>query len=549
MGASAQDGFTSVPGGVVTTIGNVLPEWSNAGAAYVSGNYTPNLVINEPAEVKVILVWEGAGYRNSLGWFRYAESASGGVEVLERGLLEADCSFPSAGSMATGDTYDLRDADGNIRTFQPGDRVGFFLVADGFRTEPAIGNWEATSSPIPSPLPSDNAGFGRGCYTTIDRINPERAQGSVEFSRHLALLWFPPEPGFLDGDPFLVAGFEDLNRLGNSDEDFNDLVFIVTASPVEALSDTEAFSYVPGDPDGDGVGGVDDHFPDDPTRATLTRNPSQGEYVVAFEDQYPMVGDADYNDIVIAFTTQTVTDAAGRVRDLQVTYHLVARGAGYDHLVGLHLPGLPGDADGTLEIERWLSDAAETHEVVTPRTLTELVAAERRITDVFPSTYLALPPLSGATFTNTQAPGIDRAAASSRVKLTFDTPIEAAALGLAPFDLYLGVNHGGEIYDIHLPGNAGFADRPAWLPTESGSDSFRDTSGRPWALQVPASWQFPREHVRVWTAYPQFDAWAASRGASAGGWYLQPSGNPAHHGFALQEYIPVKEWTVKLPQG
>jgi LruC domain-containing protein len=547
--APALDGFTHVPTSVVTSIGNVLPEWSNAGAAYMSGNYTPNLVIDEPAEIKVILVWEGSGYRNSLGWFRYAEGAEGGIDILGRGLLKANCSFPSSGSMTTGETYELRDADGSVRTFQPGDRVGFFLVADGFDTEPVIASWNAASSPIPSSTASVNAGFGRGCYTTIDRINPERAQGSVEFSRHVAMLWFPPEPGFLGGEPFLVAGFEDLDRLDNSDEDFNDLVFIVTASPIEALSETAAFRYQPGDPDGDGVEGVSDYFPDDPTRANITRNPSQGEHVVAFEDQYPLVGDADYNDVVMALSTQTVTNAAGQVRDLQVTYHLVARGASHDHLVGLHLPDLPGDANGTLEIERWLSDATQTHEVATPRTLADLVAANRRISDIFPSTYLALPPLPGATFANTQAPGIDRPAASSRVKLTFDTAIDAAALGLAPFDLYLGVKHGSEVYDVHLPGQAGFDDRPVGLPLESGPNSFRDASGRPWALQVPASWQFPREHVPVWVAYPDFAAWASSGGASSGGWYLQPSGDPTDHGFAIQDYVPVKAWTVELPGG
>ncbi|MEM8713651.1 MAG: LruC domain-containing protein, partial [Planctomycetota bacterium] len=408
--AHAQDRQTVVPNSVVATIGDVLPEWSNAGAAYVSGNYTPNLVIDEPAEVSVILVWEGAGYRNSLGWFRYSEDSVGGIQILERGLIEADCSFPSAGSMQTGDTYDLRASDGSVRIFQPGDRVGFFLVADGFSREPVIGSWDPDTSPIPSASPSVNAGFGRGCYTTIDRINPERAQGAVDRSRHLALLWFPPEPGFLEGDPFLVAGFEDLNRLGNSDEDFNDLVFIVTASPVEALSGTEAFTFEPGDPDGDGVAGVDDHFPNDPTRATVVRTPSQGEHVVAFEDQYPLVGDADYNDVVLAFSTQTVMDASGDVKDVQVTYHLVARGAGYDHLVGLHLPDLASDAAGTLEVERWLSDATQTHELPAARRIEDLVLAGRRIPDIFPSTYLALPPLDGATFTNTQAPGIERPA-------------------------------------------------------------------------------------------------------------------------------------------
>ncbi|MGK0154896.1 MAG: hypothetical protein ACI9SE_001851, partial [Neolewinella sp.] len=46
-----------------------------------------------------------------------------------------------------------------------------------------------------------------------------------------------------------------------------------------------------------------------------------------------------------------------------------------------------------------------------------------------------------------------------------------------------------------------------------------------------------------------FAAWASSGGASSGGWYLQPSGDPTDHGFAIQDYVPVKAWTVELPGG
>ena len=51
---AAQDLYTPVPDSVLQTIGDVLPEQSSAGAAFVSDVYSPNLVISEPATVQAI---------------------------------------------------------------------------------------------------------------------------------------------------------------------------------------------------------------------------------------------------------------------------------------------------------------------------------------------------------------------------------------------------------------------------------------------------------------------------------------------------------------
>ena len=69
----AQDSFVSVPSSVTNTIGTILPESSNAGAAYLSQVYSPNLVVSETATVSVTFLWEGAGYRNTLGYFTYRD--------------------------------------------------------------------------------------------------------------------------------------------------------------------------------------------------------------------------------------------------------------------------------------------------------------------------------------------------------------------------------------------------------------------------------------------------------------------------------------------
>ena len=539
-----QDSYLNVPSSLMNEIGQVLPERSNAGAGFVTDTYSPNIIVSAPATLQVVFLWEGAGYRNSLGYFTYEELPDGSVTILDSDLLIADASFPSAGNAQTGDVYDLRAPDGTPRVFQSGERVGFFVVADGWNREPRIRNWSSETTGIPSTDFAENATTGRGCYTTLNSLNPERATGAVDASRHVAMLWFPPVPGFLGDTPFLVTGFEDLDRRTNSDDDFNDLVFLVTGTPIESIETTQAFNYEPGDPDNDGVSGTADHFPDDPERAFVTRWPASGVTAYSLEDQYPGLGDADFNDAVIGTSFEIVSNADGDVKDVMVTGHLVARGAGYDHAVGLHLPGIPLETTGVLEIERVLSGDEPMTLPVESRALSSVIQEGRRF-DLFESTRNALPPIAGATFTNTQFEGIDRPAASARARLTFDQAIDPVQLGPPPFDIYFAVLHGEERWDVHLPGVQGFADRPAHLPVESGELAFV-REGRPWMIEVPTSWRFPREQVRIWEAYPRYNEWANSGGTLRRDWYRHPSSSPSRLGLEFADYVPNREWSLLL---
>ncbi|MHC5011965.1 MAG: LruC domain-containing protein [Planctomycetota bacterium] len=539
--------FVDVPPSLLDTVGDILPERSHAGAAYVSETYSPNLLVSDACQVFVTFVWEGAGYRNSLGYFTFRDEPDGSVTILSRGIIWDDVSFPSQGSMTTGDTTVLRDENGDPRTFASGEKVGFFVVADGYNTEPLIRDWAAgdASPAIPAATPAGNEDWGRGCYTTIERLNPEFQGGSTELARHVAMVRMDGISGFLDGEPFLLTGFEDLNRAASSDDDFNDCVFIVSSNPISAIGTSEVFVYAEGDPDNDGVSGTDDHFPNDSSRTLTTRFPDSGFHVLGYEDSYPSRGDADYNDAVVAYVFETVTDAAGDVKDVLATFHLVARGAGFDSRFGLHMPGIPESATGTVRLQRFLSGGAV--ESPPDRTITFLrTTGQRRIADLFPSTKAALPPASGSAFTNTSTTQLERNAASVRLHIEFDAAVSASALGVAPYDVYFATIRGDGERDVHLPGRPAFSDRPSGLPAESGADSFLDDQGFPWVIRIPTDFRFPLEKVRISTAYPRFDAWRTTTGSQDADWYTNP-GSANVLSSQLAAYIPARAWTVTLP--
>ncbi|MCV6589539.1 MAG: DUF4114 domain-containing protein [Marinobacterium sp.] len=247
---------------LLDSIDLALPESTQVDAAYLNPDYDPTVRLSQDAQLSVTFIDEGAGYRNSLGYFTFTDDAFDGLTfgdidanssgvvdydellaldgVTDSGLIFNNASTPNPRS--AGDTLVLgggtatQDPDGTLNlsngtVFSAGTNMGFFLVQNGWSGNHVKGIGD-NASPVM-------------VYST-DLLNPENAASATlgntaDSARHTAMM-FADNPG--DG---LIIGFEDLHRTDNtqndfnyrSDNDFNDLVFVVNASPYTALSDTD----------------------------------------------------------------------------------------------------------------------------------------------------------------------------------------------------------------------------------------------------------------------------------------------------------------------
>jgi len=179
----AQDFSVAVPPDVRRHIGAVFPERSNATTAYLSASYATNLVFSMAATARIIFIKGGNNYQNSLGYFTYTDNPNGTVTINSADMLINNAS-PSGG-VQRGDGFELKDAGGSVRTFGAGDKLGFFMIADGQRQQATIVNgWTYGFSDglgtVPSADPSVNAQRGRGCYCSVARLNPEIAEGEPD---------------------------------------------------------------------------------------------------------------------------------------------------------------------------------------------------------------------------------------------------------------------------------------------------------------------------------------------------------------------------------
>jgi LruC domain-containing protein len=251
-------------------------------------------------------------------------------------------------------------------------------------------------------------------------------------------------------------------------------------------------NQVPLDSDGDGIRDSDDHYPNDPDRATKINYPTEGFYTVAFEDLYPKQGDADFNDYVVRVRYEEDLNQKGEVKRVRGYFQHVAKGAGYNHILKLTLP-----------------NALKAKYNLKNFTSTDILESEFNFESVSPSS-IALFSQSNLTIgkSNTSKNQTFEIGKKAEIEFVLETPISKSELGSVPYDIFISVLNTNQ--EIHF---AGKKFDPA------GKDLYLDQTGFPWAIMVPGNFKWPYERTNIHTAYSKFESWYKSLGQVDTDWY------------------------------
>jgi len=150
---------------------------------------TKTILTKEATDVYVTFVWEGAGYKNTLGYYSYPAGTTPNIADLQKHVIFPNASQDgSGGALKTGDMVKI-----NTAKFPANTVIGFYLVADGWR----------------------NGLETQGYYTWYSDLSLNNNDGQHQ------LLFI--EKNCDD----LVLTFEDV-KLSSSDKDFNDVMFTVS---------------------------------------------------------------------------------------------------------------------------------------------------------------------------------------------------------------------------------------------------------------------------------------------------------------------------------
>jgi LruC domain-containing protein len=230
-------------------------------------------------------------------------------------------------------------------------------------------------------------------------------------------------------------------------------------------------------------------------------------YVVGYEDLYPYKGDYDFNDLTVAYRIQYGLNSDGDVVAVQGLAYLVTRGSSFSHDWRLAIT-LPPGADGVVSCSltpdyRYplLQESCPGQDGALQEGLFDLA--------VFSDTLVIFPDPAGSLFVNSQRlysapwnlkffPG-----PKAEFRLDFDAPVTAAGLQSPPYDPYLFVRDTNQ--EVRLM---------------EVDPAYQDIDGYPFGMLLTDNWKPPLEFTDTAVAYPQFDEFVSSEGASSTAWYL-----------------------------
>ncbi|MEM9363040.1 MAG: LruC domain-containing protein [Bacteroidota bacterium] len=448
-----------------------LPERSRvpiANPQFLANESETSMVLMDLADVWVTFVSEGAGFRNAIGYYSYPIGSKPATvdDIGAHNIIFPNVSMVgSSGGLVPGDRVYLG-------RFPPNTVVSWFIVANG---------WNGS-----------DVGDGRNIFYSDPTFNPEN--GSL--SNHMVQLYDSArEINFL--------AFEDLRRDQGSDDDFNDAVFYARANPVESIELTNVVALIPAnDSDGDGVNDELDDFPFDVNQAFNNFSPSENlSGVLAYEDLWPSQGDYDFNDLVVSYTYNLITNASNQVTRIEGDFTIDNIGGAQRNGFALFFPvdpSLVADVQGQVVNADFINLDANGTESGTEANETVIFIAGNTIE------------MQGETI---------------NIGIDFNTPISYEALGLVPFNPFL-ISNGDRPREIHLPDFPPTSKAALLSSSDDDSDPnneryYKTMTNLPWALNIFDDFVPPAESIPITIEYPRFVNWANSGGTQDLDWYAR----------------------------
>ncbi|MCO4798179.1 MAG: LruC domain-containing protein [Colwelliaceae bacterium] len=260
------------------------------------------------------------------------------------------------------------------------------------------------------------------------------------------------------------------------------------------------------------------HYPSADTWATL-----------AFEDNWPLVGDYDMNDLVVHYRLSSY-NVEGTLMRVKIEGEVVAIGAAYHNGFAFRLPGL---LSNEVDSSRLIFKINNVVQNISP-------LEEERNEAIF---IIADDLLDFVTAGENCKYYRTEKGCGSNIQMTFslEIPMEAnvdiANVGDFPYDPFIFASKGhtrsyvfGEAperrFEIHLKNQAPteafqakFFGRGDDASNANNGEYFINANGMPWALNIPYEWEHPVEYMDIKYAYPDFHSFVTSSGAQNTDWF------------------------------
>jgi LruC domain-containing protein len=283
------------------------------------------------------------------------------------------------------------------------------------------------------------------------------------------------------------------------------------------------------DQDGDGVEDAYDDYPSDGNLAYNNYFPTATTFgTLMFEDNWPLRGDYDFNDLVLGYRINTVTNASGKVAEQVYTFEIRAIGANYHNGFGFQLMNIPSASIVSVSgnnVSGGYSFASNGLEA--GQSQPTIIVFDDAFRFFATNGMVNTNPSQGYITPHTMA-----------VKVTFIqngvipsggtvTPDQLTIGNFNPFIVIDAVRG----HEVHLPwfSPTDLADASLFGTGEDVSDPgsgrcYITKNNLPWSLNVPVDISYPKEYKEITLGYLKFEPWAISGGSNYPDWYLDLGG-------------------------
>lgn len=358
------------------TVVNIHPEWVRKS----------DLITTDSCEIVLSFVNEGAGYKNALGYYIYnIDSPPNRFSEIDKIYII----FPNAsklysgGQMQPGDSmklvYEIQDSGINY-IFPENKGIGFVCFANQWKRN-------GTSNAF--------LNVNHKMYSSDPALNPETNVLLKNHSINYKSKY----------DDVIIYGFEDIDRSKyHCDHDFNDLVYMVTPSPINAISEK---SY----------------------NTTVEQN--YNGYILC-EDIISDSGDFDYNDLIMKYKIKENIESE-KIRDIIIEIQGTHRGASFNHDFGVVIPNIKSQQNCKIFRETYITN----EDLIIKKCLTSsVIGSGSDKVPIIQNTKQFLP----TSYTNTLDDG-DTPPSYVKLRITFPNLISREELNnlKIPYRFYLDV--------------------------------------------------------------------------------------------------------------
>ncbi len=254
------------------------------------------------------------------------------------------------------------------------------------------------------------------------------------------------------------------------------------------------------DSDGDGVPDEQDDYPNDPERAFNNYFPGEGTWAtLAYEDLWPSKGDYDFNDLVIGYNINQITNADNKVVEIKSKWNPRHNGAGLNNGFAFQFNSNPDAIESVSGYNHTLGNIPlNANGTEAGQQLANVVVMDETTPNIGDTIY---------------------------VDVLFNNPVSENSIGVPPYNPYVIIN-GDVTTEVHLPDMVptSLANTALFGTGDDDSDPatgkyYKTENNLPWGINIVYDFVWMKEKQQITWGYLKFADWATSGGTVYQDWY------------------------------